>query len=113
MTEQEVDIPWLSEPLPLAEAVEAIARAMDEDANEQVDLREHVEAIDRRIGALEDASAVECPSCGRADDVLKAGIAAAKFADEGVLSAANVRALNEESHVCLSCHEAFTPEGAE
>lgn len=109
MAEEEVEIPWLAEPVPLAEAVEALARAMDEDADAQVDLREHVEEVERRVGALEDGSSVTCSSCGRDDEVLKAGVAAARFADEGVLSEANVRALNRESHVCLACHEAFTP----
>lgn len=122
--EEQVEIPWLSEPLPLAEAVEAVARVIDEDVNQGTDLGEDVadldgraEDLDRRVGrlerhveALEDGSTVACPSCGRTDDVLKAGVAAARFVEEGALSAANVRALNEESHVCLECQEAFTPD---
>ena len=122
--EERVEIPWLDEPLSLAEAVEAVARVVDEDVNERTDRAEDVDDLDRRVGdldgrvgrlerhveALEDGSTVACPSCGRSDEVLKAGVAAAQFADKGALSAANVQALNEESHVCLDCHEAFTPK---
>lgn len=122
--EERVEIPWLDEPLPLAEAVEAVARVIDEDVNQGTDRAEDVDDLDRRVGdldgrigslerhveALEDGSTVACPSCGRADEVLKAGVAAARFVEEGALSAANVRALNEESHVCLDCYESFTPD---
>lgn len=106
-----VELPWVDEPVELAEAVEMIARAdeADEDAIEDVSAR--VERLERRVSGLEDANDVECPSCGETDDVYKAGIGAAKLASMDALNDANARALNGESHVCLECRKSFTPTG--
>lgn len=137
--EPEVNVPWIDEPLPLSEAVETVANTVEDDAErwerleervgefEEIENRideldrlteriddldrheERIDALERRAEALEDGTAIECPSCGSADDVLKAGVAAGKLASEGALSEANVDALNAESHVCLACSESFTP----
>ena len=107
-----VELPWVDEPVELAEAVEMIARAdeADEDAIEKVSDR--VERLERRVQGLEDGSNAECPSCGSTDEVFKAGVGAAKLASQDALSEKNADALNRESHVCLDCRESFTPSGA-
>lgn len=127
--EPEVNVPWIDEPLSLSEAIETVANTVQDDAERWVRLEERVgefeeieeriaelerleeriDALERRAEAIEDGTGIECPSCGSADDVLKAGVAAGKLASEGALSEANVKALNAESHVCLACSESFTP----
>ncbi|QLD90569.1 hypothetical protein HWV07_16615 [Natronomonas salina] len=104
-----VDLPWVDEPVELAEAVEMIARADEEDEDVIEDVSARVDKLQRRIERLEDGSDAECPSCGSADDVYKSGIGAAKLASKGALSEKNATALNRESHVCLDCRESFTP----
>lgn len=109
MSESEVELPWMDEPLDLDEAIEAVARASQEDAVEYEEIQAAVETLKRRVTALENATTVECPSCERADEVLKSGVAAGKLARDGSLSDANIDALNQTSHVCLDCGESFTP----
>ena len=109
MAQTEVELPWLDEELPIEEAIEAIAQASQDDADEFESLKERFDRIERRLSNLEHGDEIECPSCGSTEDVLKSGVAAAKLVREGSLSDKNVTALNEESHVCLSCNEAFTP----
>lgn len=104
-----VDLPWVDEPVELAEAVEMIARADEADEDVIEDVSARVDKLQRRVARLEDGSQVECPSCGSADDVYKAGIGAAKLASQGALSDKNGTALNRESHVCLECRKSFTP----
>jgi len=106
-----VELPWVDEPVELAEAVEMIARAdqADEDAIESV--TDRVERLERRVSGLEDGSDAECPSCGSADEVCKSGVGAARLAAQDALSDKNADALNRESHVCLDCRESFTPSG--
>jgi hypothetical protein len=106
-----VELPWVDEPVELAEAVEMIARAdeADEDVIEAV--TDRVERLERRVAGLEDGTGVECPNCGGTDDVYKAGIGAARLASQGALDDENARALNGESHVCLECRKSFTPTG--
>ena len=104
-----VELPWLDEPVELAEAVEMIARAdeADEDAIETVS--ERVEQLERRVDALEDGTGVECPACGETGDVYKSGVGAARLANQDALDEENAQALNGESHVCLGCRTSFTP----
>lgn len=143
MGETEVEIPWMDEPLPVGEAVEVVAQAFNEDADETEELEDRVERVEGRLDDLEgqvesgadadaetdadselsdrvetlercvdlsnDATQVTCPSCGSSDDVLKDGVAAAVLVRRGSLSDKNVGALNQESHLCLSCRKAFTP----
>ncbi|PSQ04513.1 hypothetical protein BRC97_11045 [Halobacteriales archaeon QS_6_71_20] len=108
MTET-VDIPWIDEPVELAEAVELVARAgqVDEEVVEEITAR--VDRIERRIDALEDGSSVTCPSCESGEAVYTAGVGAAKLAAGGSLDDSNAAALDRDSHVCLDCHRAFTP----
>lgn len=140
--DSEVEIPWMDEPLPVAEAVEVIARAFDEEADdaeelidrverlegrldemesrlddvetdassevEESDIIGRIEALERCVAASTDGTAVSCPSCGSDDRVLKSGVAAAVLVRKEALPD-NVGALNEESHLCLSCRTAFTP----
>ncbi len=108
MTE-EVELPWLDEPVELAEAVELIAQADEDDEQTIQEVRSRVEQLQRRVGNLEDSSEIDCPSCGGKEDVAKAGVGAAKLAAKDALSEANMNALNSESHVCLECRESFTP----
>lgn len=108
MTE-EVKLPWLDEPVELAEAVELIAQADEDDEQTIQDVRNRVEQLERRVSNLEDSSEIECPSCESKEDVAKAGVGAAKLATKDALSEANMNALNSESHVCLECRESFTP----
>ena len=155
MGEMEVEIPWMDEPLPVDEAVEVVAQAFNEDADETEELEDRVERVEGRLDDLEgrvesgaadeseadadsesdadadtdadselsdrvetlercvdlsnDATQVSCPSCGSSDDVLKDGVAAAVLVRRGSLSDKNIGALNQESHLCLSCRKAFTP----
>ena len=163
MGETEVEIPWMDEPLPVDEAVEVVAQAFNEDADETEELEDRVERLEGRLDDLEgrvesedgegesgtgtdtdtetdtdtdtstetgdadselsdriealercvdlsnDATQVACPSCESSDDVLKDGVAAAVLVRRGALSDKNVGALNQESHLCLSCRKAFTP----
>lgn len=155
MGETEVEIPWMDEPLPVAEAVEVVAQAFNEDADETEELEDRIERLEGRLDDLEgrvesggdaesetdsdsdaeadadadtdselsgrvetlercvdlsnDATQVECPSCESSDDVLKDGVAAAVLVRRGSLSDKNVGAINQESHLCLSCRKAFTP----
>ncbi|HMB49283.1 MAG TPA: hypothetical protein VKM69_01355 [Natronoarchaeum rubrum] len=140
MTDPDVELPWMDEPIPLSEAIEIVARASMEDSRELAALRERVEddgasveldderaeserddareAVDElrdevkrlrtRVDSLESSADVECPNCG-ADGVMKAGVAAAVFAEEGRLSEANVAALDEAPLVCTECMTAFAP----
>lgn len=155
MGETEVEIPWMDEPLPVAEAVEVVAQAFNEDADETEELEDRIERLEGRLDDLEgrveseagdaesetdtdtdadadtddadsdligrvetlercvdlsnDGTQVTCPSCESGDDVLKDGVAAAVLVRRGSLSDKNVGALNQESHLCLSCRKAFTP----
>lgn len=104
-----VTVPWIDEPLELEEAIEAIAGASEDDQEQLERLENRLDRIERRIEALEDGSAVTCPSCGSDEAVYTSGVGAAKLASDGSLSDANADALNGESHVCLDCREAFTP----
>ena len=108
MSEQ-IDLPWLEDPVELTEAVELIAQADEDDEQTIQEVKEHVERLERRVETLVDSSAVECPSCGSSEDVYKAGVGAAKLVTMDALSEKNVDALNSESHVCLDCRESFTP----
>jgi Mrp family chromosome partitioning ATPase len=104
-----VELPWVDEPVELAEAVELIARADEADADVIEDVSDRVAQLERRVQGLEDGSDAECPSCGSAEDVFKSGVGAAKLASQDALSDKNADALNRESHVCLDCRESFTP----
>lgn len=107
---ERVELPWLEEPVEILEAVELVAQAGASDAEEIQDVKEHVETLERRVGTLADSSSVECPSCDSEESVSKAGVGAAQLATKDALSETNVKALNSESHVCLDCRNAFTPE---
>lgn len=109
MSEQEVTLPWIDEPMEPEEAIEALGEASVDDGEHLDDLEERIERLERRIGALEDGSSVECPECGSDESVYKAGVGAAKLADDGSLTDGSADALNRESHVCLNCQESFTP----
>ena len=104
-----VELPWLDEPVELAEAVEMIAHADEADEDAIEDVADRVERLERRVAGLEDGTDVACPSCDEPDDVYKAGVGAARLADQGALDEENARALNGESHVCLECRTSFTP----
>lgn len=104
-----VELPWIDEPVELAEAVELIAHADEDDKDVVADLVDRVERVERQLARLQDGSTVECPSCGADDDVYKAGVGAALLASTDSLGPKNAKALNQESHVCLECREAFTP----
>lgn len=104
-----VELPWIDEPVELSEAIELIARADESDEETIEDLVGRVERLERRIARLEDGSTVECPSCGQGDQVYKASVGAALLARNGVLSDTNAHVLNQDSHICLDCREAFTP----
>ena len=109
MSEPEARLPWMEEPLPIEDAVEALAQTSEEDAEEVEHLEERIADLEARLAALEDGTGVECPSC-EDGEVLKSGVGAAKLVREGSLSESNVEALNQESHVCLDCGESFTPK---
>ncbi len=109
MSEQVVELPWLEEPVDIAEAVELIAQADEADEETIQEVTARVENLDRRITSLEDGHSIECPSCGSAEEVYKAGVGAAKLVTKDALSDTNLDALNRESHVCLTCRETFTP----
>jgi len=110
MSEQ-VELPWLNEPVELQEALEMVAQASEEDERLAEEIKGRVERLERRVEVLEDSSSVECPSCRSDEAVHKAGVGAAKLATKDALSEKNVDALNSESHVCLDCRESFTPRG--
>ena len=107
---ERVELPWLDEPVELAEAVELVAQAGEDDGQAIRDVAERIDYLERRVGTLVDASSVECPSCGATDPVSKAGVGAAQLAARDALSDANVAALNSESHVCIDCAQSFTPQ---
>lgn len=109
MSEEEVTLPWIDEPMSLAEAIETVAQASGEDDEHIDELKDRIERLERRVESLEDGSSVECPECGSTEAVYKAGVGAAKLANDGGLTDASADALNSESHVCLDCHESFTP----
>ena len=145
MGETQVQLPWMEEPIPLDEAVEAVAQVSNEDADDTEmladrveELSDRMEEIDDRVDTLSDgaetsesteeseragrvetleqcvetandATGVECPNCEEGNDVLKSGVAAAVLVQRDALSDKNVQALNQESHLCLSCKKAFTP----
>ena len=146
MGETQVQLPWMEEPIPLDEAVEAVAQVSNEDADdtemladqveelsnrmEELDDRvdtlsdgaqsaesaeeesgvtERVETLERCVETANDATGVECPDCEEGHDVLKSGVAAAVLVQRDALSEKNVQALNQESHLCMSCKKAFTP----
>lgn len=140
-----VEIPWMDEPLAVDEAVEVVAQAFNEEADDaealtdrierlegrldemesqidemesridgsdgggESDLTDRVETLERCVEASNDGTTVTCPSCGSGDQVLKSGVAAAVLVRKEALSDGNVGALNEESHLCLSCRKGFTP----
>lgn len=148
MEDSQTQLPWLDEPLPLDEAVETLAHAYNEEAEDtdalheriddiserlegleqQVDelegqveasdgdsesapegIRERVEHLEQCVATSNDATDATCPDCEEDDQVLKAGVAAAVLLENDALSDTNVEALNQESHLCLSCRKAFTP----
>ena len=106
-----VELPWMDEPVALSEAVELVARAGQDDEEVIRTVADRVAELERRVAGLEDGTTVECPACGKDDEVFKAGVGAAKLANRDALDEANADALNGESHVCLDCREAFTPYG--
>lgn len=109
MSDEEVTLPWIDEPMSLPEAIETVAQASGSDDEQIEELEEQVDRLERRLDGLVDASSVECPECGGDGDVYKAGVGAAKLANDGKLTDASADALNTESHVCLDCQESFTP----
>lgn len=108
MSEQEVTLPWIDEPMELAEAIETVAQASEDDDEHIEALEARIEQLERRIAGLEDGTSVECPDCEDAE-VYKAGVGAAKLANDGKLSDSSAEAFNKESHVCFACRKAFTP----
>ncbi|MCH7660791.1 MAG: hypothetical protein IH933_09510 [Euryarchaeota archaeon] len=109
MSEQEVTLPWIDEPMALSEAIETVAQVSEDDDEHIEDLEARIEQLEHQIAVLEDGTSVECPDCGSADDVYKSGVGAAKLANDGSLSDRSADAVNEESHLCFECHKAFTP----
>ena len=144
MEKTEVQLPWIDEPIPLDEAIEAVAQVSNEEADdtemlvdrveelsermdelsdrvetlsdsdggeadEQSGMSERVETIERCIETSNDSTGVTCPSCEEDGESLKSGIAAAVLLRRDALSDKNIRTLNQESHICLSCKTAFTP----
>ena len=105
----QIELPWLDEPVELSEAVELIAQADEDDEQTIRAVKGRVEELEYRVGTLEDSSELECPSCGTEDDVHKSGVGAAILATKDSLSDGNVEILDSESHVCLDCQESFTP----
>lgn len=108
MSEQ-VELPWLDDPVDVGEAVELIAQADEDDERTIQEVSDRIERLERRVETLVDAGSVECPSCDSSEEVYKAGVGAAKLAAMDALSDRNVDALNDESHLCLDCRESFTP----
>jgi hypothetical protein len=109
MSEQEVTLPWIDEPMALAEAIETVAQASEDDDDHIENIETRIEQLEQRADGLEDGSSVECPDCEGSDSVYKAGVGAAKLANDGKLSEQSATALNQDSHVCLGCNKAFTP----
>ncbi len=109
MSDEEVTLPWIDEPMSLSEAIETVAQASEDDDDHIEDIEARIERLVRRVDALEDSSSIECPECASSDSVYKAGVGAAELANDGGLTDASADALNRESHVCLDCRESFTP----
>lgn len=106
----DIELPWIEESVELPEAVELVAHAGYHDEAMVEELRERVDRLENWVTVLTDASGVDCPTCEQTDEVYKAGVGAAKLANDGNLTAENANALNVESHVCLRCQESFTPD---
>ena len=104
-----VQLPWIDEPVELSEAVELMAQADEDDQDQLEDLQERIERLESQMEMLVDPASVSCPSCEEDDEVFTAGVGAARLANDGSLSKKNARAINNETHVCLSCGESFTP----
>lgn len=109
MSDDEITLPWIDEPMDVEEAVEALGQASVDDGDHLEELEARIDHLERRVDALEDGSSIECPECGSGESVYKAGVGAAKLANDGRLTDGSADALNQESHVCLDCHESFTP----
>ena len=109
MSEQEITLPWIDEPMDTEEAIEALGQASIDDGEHLEDLEARIERLEQRAAALEDGTSVECPSCGSSDSVYKSGVGAAKLASNGSLSDSTAAALNQHSHVCFDCQTSFTP----
>ncbi|WP_122090613.1 hypothetical protein [Halalkalicoccus subterraneus] len=109
MSDDEITLPWIDEPMDSEEAIEALGQASIDDGDHLEELETRIERLERRASALEDGSSVECPECDDGGNVYKAGVGAAKLANDGGLTDGSADALNRESHVCLACHESFTP----
>lgn len=104
-----VRLPWIDEPVELAEAVELLARADEADEETIQEVTRRVGTLEDRVTSLEGGNEVECPSCGSEANVYKAGVGAAVLATKDALSDGNAEALDGESHVCLDCRKSFTP----
>ncbi|ADJ15733.1 hypothetical protein [Halalkalicoccus jeotgali] len=111
MSNEEITLPWIDEPMDVEEALEALGQASVDDGEHIEALEDRIEVLEGRLAALEDGSSIECPECESAAAVYKSGVGAAKLANDGALTDASADALNAESHVCLDCHESFTPAG--
>lgn len=109
MSDQEITLPWIDEPMDSEEAIEALGQASVDDGDHLEALEARIERLERRVDALVDGSSIECPECAGSDSVYKAGVGAAKLANDGGLTEGSADALNRESHVCLDCRESFTP----
>ncbi len=110
MSQSDIELPWIEEPVDVPEAVELVAHAGYHDEAVLEEMRERIERLETWIGALTDGTSVACPACNNAEQVFTVGVGAAVLANEGNLTDANAEALNVESHVCLECQEAFTPD---
>lgn len=109
MSEQEVTLPWIEEPMSLSEAIETVAQASEDDDEHIEDIEARIDQLEHRAAGLEDGSSVDCPDCESGENVYKAGVGAAKLANDGKLNEESATALNRDSHVCLGCNKAFTP----
>ncbi|MEM4781707.1 MAG: hypothetical protein QXG03_09140 [Halalkalicoccus sp.] len=109
MSTDDITLPWIDEPMDVEEAVEALAQASVDDGEHLEELEDRIERLEHRVGGLVDGSSIECPECESVESVYKAGVGAARLANDGNLSEKSADALNKESHVCLDCRESFTP----